>query len=141
VVTGDVYSVLPFGNESLTRTVTGAQLWAILERSVGQAPNAFGGFLQISGFRFTYDSAKPAGSRVLSVTLDGGTPVAPDATTYTATTNDFTNAGGDGYTELADGQGTTRNLMANDLLAYITAAGTITPTTDGRIDDVSRPDA
>jgi len=141
LVIGDVYSVLPFGNQSLTRTVTGAQLWAVLERSVGQAPNAFGGFLQISGFRFTYDSTQLAGSRVTSVTLDDGTVVAEDATTYTATTNDFTNAGGDGYVELADGQGVTRNLMANDLLAYITARGTITPTTDGRIDDVARPDA
>jgi 5'-nucleotidase len=141
VVTGDVFAVLPFGNQSLTRTVTGAQLWAVLERSVGQAPNAFGGFLQISGFRFTYDSTQPAGSRVISVTLDDGTVVAEDATTYTATTNDFTNAGGDGYVELADGEGVTRNLMANDLLAYITAQGTITPTTDGRIDDVARPDA
>lgn len=141
VVTGDVFAVLPFGNQSLTRTVTGAQLWAILERSVGQAPNAFGGFLQISGFRFTYDSTLPAGSRVLTVTLDDATVVAKDATTYTATTNDFTNAGGDGYVELADGQGVTRNLMANDLLDYITAQGTITPTTDGRIDDLARPDA
>jgi len=141
LVIGDVYSVLPFGNQSLTRTVSGAQLWAVLERSVGQAPNAFGGFLQISGFRFTYDSTQPAGSRVTSVTLNDGTVVAEDATTYTATTNDFTNAGGDGYVELADGQGVTRNLMANDLLAYITAQGTITPTTDGRIDDLARPDA
>jgi 5'-nucleotidase len=141
LVIGDVYSVLPFGNQSLTRTVTGAQLWAVLERSVGQAPNAFGGFLQISGFRFAYDSTQPVGSRVTSVTLDDGTVVTRDATTYTATTNDFTNAGGDGYVELADGQGVTRNLMANDLLAYITAQGTITPTTDGRIDDVARPDA
>lgn len=141
VVTGDVYSVLPFGNQSLTRTVTGTQLWAVLERSVGSAPNAFGGFLQISGFRFTYDSARPTGSRVLTVTLSDGTPVAKDATTYTTATNDFTNAGGDGYTELADGQGTTRNLMANDLLNYTTGAGTITPATDGRIDDVTRPDA
>ncbi|WP_198417528.1 bifunctional metallophosphatase/5'-nucleotidase [Cryobacterium mannosilyticum] len=141
LVIGDVYSVLPFGNQSLTRTVTGAQLWAVLERSVGQAPNAFGGFLQISGFRFTYDSTQPAGSRVTSVTLDDGRVVAEDATTYTATTNDFTNAGGDGYVELADGQGVTRNLMANDLLAYITAQGAITPTTDGRIDDVARPGA
>jgi len=42
---------------------------------------------------------------------------------------------------LADGQGTTRNLMANDLLNYIQQQGTITPYTDGRIDDVSRADA
>ncbi|NYG20063.1 hypothetical protein BJY17_000810 [Agromyces hippuratus] len=31
--------------------------------------------------------------------------------------------------------------MANDLLAYISVQGTITPTIDGRTDDVARPDA
>jgi len=136
-VTGDVYSVLPFGNQSLTRTVTGTQLWAVLERSVGLAPSSFGGFLQISGFRFTYNSALARGSRLLSVTLSDGTPVARNATTYSATTNDFTNAGGDGYVELSDGQGITRNLMANDLLSFIRAQETVTPATDGRIDDVA----
>ncbi len=141
VVVGDAYSVLPFGNQSLTRTVTGSQLWSVLERSVSKAPAANGGFLQVSGFRFTYNSALPAGSRVLSVTLDDGTVVVQDDSRYTATTNDFTNSGGDGYVELADGQGTTRNLMANDLLDYIRAKGTITPSTDGRIDDLNRPDA
>lgn len=141
LVTGDVFSVLPFGNQSLTRTVTGAQLWSVLERSVGSAPNPFGGFLQISGFRFSYDSARPAGSRILSVVLADGTPVNRDGSTYTAATNDFTNAGGDGYVELKDGQGTTRNLMANDLLDYLKAKGTVVPTVDGRIDDVSRLDA
>ncbi|WP_330332390.1 5'-nucleotidase C-terminal domain-containing protein [Streptomyces sp. NBC_00536] len=141
LVAGDAYAVLPFGNQSLTRTVTGTQLWAVLEQSVSKAPNSSGGFLQVSGFRFTYDSAKPVGSRVLSVTLDGGTPIARDATTYTAATNNFTNAGGDGYTMLADGQGTTRNLMAGDLLTYLTAQKTVTPTTHTRIDDTSRPDA
>jgi len=141
VVIGDAYSVLPFGNQSLTRTVTGAQLWAVLERSVSKAPSSSGGFLQISGFRFTYNSSRPAFSRVLSVTLNDGTAVAPNGTTYTATTNDFTNGGGDGYVELADGQGTTRDLMADDLVDFITAKGTLTPTTDGRIDDLNRPDA
>ncbi len=141
VVIGDAYSVLPFGNQSLTRTVTGNQLWAVLERSVSLAPNSNGGFLQISGFRYAYDSSRPAGSRVVSVTLNDGTVVGKDSTTYTATTNDFTNSGGDGYVELKDGEGTTRNLMANDLLDYIRAKGTLTPTTDGRIDDLFRPDA
>jgi len=51
----------------------------------------------------------------------------------TLATNDFTNAGGDGYTMLADGQGVTRNLMANDLLDYIKDKGTISPTIEGRI--------
>ncbi len=136
LVAGDVLSLLPFGNQSLTRTVTGAQLWSALERSVGSMPSAFGGFLQISGFTFTYKLSNPAGSRVQSVKLNNGASIAADATTYTATTNDFTNSGGDGYAMLADGQGTTRNLMANDVLDYIRAAGTITPTLEGRITQI-----
>lgn len=41
----------------------------------------------------------------------------------------------------ADGQGDTRHLMANDLVEYITAQRTITPTVDGRIDDINQIDA
>jgi 5'-nucleotidase len=133
VVIGDIYTMLPFGNEALTRTVTGAQLWDVLEHSVSQAPDAFGGFLQISGFSFTYDVGEPAGSRVVSVTLDDGTEVADDAgVTITAATNNFTNAGGDGYTMLADGEGTTRDLLANVVLEYIRGM-TLTAETEGRI--------
>jgi 5'-nucleotidase len=133
LVIGDVYEVLPFGNSVVTRSVTGTQLWAVLEHSVGAIPAANGRFGQISGFKFSYDATKPVGLRVVSVTLDNGTPIPADATTYTLATNDFTNAGGDGYTMLADGQGVTRNLMANDLLDYIKDKGTISPTIEGRI--------
>lgn len=133
VVIGDAYALLPFGNEALTRTLTGAQLWAALELSVGSYPSAFGGFLQISGFSFTYDAAQPAGARVVSVTLDDGTPIPDDASfTMTATTNNFTNAGGDGYTMFADGQGVTRDLLANVLLEYIRGK-VLSPDTEGRI--------
>lgn len=133
VVVGDAFSVLPFGNVVVTRTVTGAQLYGALEHSVARLPNADGRFAQISGFRFVYTLSQPAGSRIVSVTLDDGTPISRDDTTYTFATNDFTNAGGDGYTMFADRQGTTREVMADVLLAYIEALGTITPSTDGRI--------
>ena len=89
-----------------------------------------------SGFKFTYRASAPVGARVVSVQLADNTPIANDATTYTLTTVDFVNEGGDGYTMLADGQGTTRDLLANVVLDYIVAAGTITPTTDGRITQV-----
>jgi 5'-nucleotidase len=142
LVVGDVYTVLPFGNTVLTRTVTGAQLFSALEHGI-ECVNATGGlnatcvpgtgkFPQISGFRFTFDPTRTAGSRVVSVSLNDGTPILPDATTYTFATNDFTNAGGDGYRMFADGQGTTRDLMANVLLEYMRGK-TLTPTTDGRI--------
>jgi 5'-nucleotidase len=133
LVIGDVYTVLPFGNIVVTREVTGAVLWQALEHSVAVIPNANGRFAQISGFRFTYDAARPAGSRVLSVTLNDGTPILPDGTTYTFATNDFTNAGGDGYTMFVGTHGVSREVMADVLLAYIRDQGTITPTIDGRI--------
>jgi 5'-nucleotidase len=136
LVVGDVFSVLPFGNVIVTRNVTGAQLWAALEHSVAALPAANGRFAQISGFSFTFDSSLPPGSRVVSVTLDGGTPILPDGTVYTFATNDFVNAGGDGYTMFADGQGITREVLFDVIVAYIESLGTITPVIEGRIVDV-----
>jgi 5'-nucleotidase len=137
LVIGDVYTVLPFGNTAVTRDVTGTQLWAMLEHSVEALPAANGWFGQISGFRFTFDSSKPAGSRVVSVTLDGGAAIAKDGTVYTLATSDFIAAGGDGYTMLADGQGVSREKMAEILQAHIQSLGTLTPATEGRIVDVA----
>ncbi|HSK14614.1 MAG TPA: 5'-nucleotidase C-terminal domain-containing protein, partial [Gaiellaceae bacterium] len=118
-VIGDAFTVLPFGNIVVTRTVTGALLWQALEHSVAAIPAANGRFAQISGFRFTYDAALPSGSRVVSVTLDDGTPILPDSTEYTFATNDFVNAGGDGYTMFVGVHGVTREDMADVLLEYI----------------------
>jgi 5'-nucleotidase len=137
LVQGDIYATLPFGNIVSTRSVTGAQLWGVCERSVGSLPLAFGGFMQISGYKITYKVTNPAGSRCQSLTLDDGTAIVNDtAHTYTAATSDFTNAGGDGYTMLADGQGITREVMADVLLEYVKSLGTLTPTTSGRIVNV-----
>jgi 5'-nucleotidase len=133
LVIGDAFTVLPFGNIVVTRTVTGALLWQALEHSVAAIPAANGRFAQISGFKFTYDAARPAGSRVVSVTLDDGTPIPPDATEYSFATNDFVNAGGDGYTMFVGVHGVTREVMADVLLEYIRDRGTISPVTEGRI--------
>lgn len=139
LVIGDVFAVLPFGNSSVTRTVTGAQLWAALENGVSQISvstcnGADGRFPQISGFKFSFSCSAASGSRVVSVALTDGTPIPNDAgVSYTFVTNDFTNAGGDSYTMFKDGQGVTRNIMANDLLTYIQGKGTISPTIEGRI--------
>ena len=54
LVVGDIYTVLPFGNTCVVRKVTGQVLWQVLEKSVASEPAAFGGFLQIAGFKFTY---------------------------------------------------------------------------------------
>lgn len=133
LVVGDAFAVLPFGNEAVTRTITGAQLWAVLEHSVARMPAADGRFPQISGFRFTFDHRMPVGMRVISVALDDGTTISPDDTVYTFVTNDFLNGGGDGYTMLNDGHGVTREITADVLLEYIKSKGSITLTVEGRI--------
>jgi hypothetical protein len=133
LVLADIYVMLPFSNRVVTRTVTGSQLWAMLEHGVSLYPANHNGFPQISGFSFTFDESNAAGSRVLSVTLAGGAPIANDATVYTFATNDFLNAGGDGYAMLNDGQGVTQELMAQVVADYIEAAGLISPTIGGRI--------
>ncbi len=137
LVVGDAFSVLPFGNAVVTRTVTGAQLFAALEHSVAVIPGASGRFLQISGFRFTFDSSQPVGSRVVSVELNDSTPILSDGTTYMLALPDFVNAGGDGYTMFADGQGSTRDLFAEVLSDHIEGLGVITPVIEGRITDLS----
>lgn len=139
LVVGDVFATLPFGNQVLTREVTGELLYEILEHGVAARPGADGRFPQVSGFRFAYDSTLPAGDRVYLVELDDGTPILPDSTIYTLATNDFVNAGGDGYTMLADGAGVTRELMADVLLEHIQDLGTITPAIEGRIVDAPQP--
>jgi hypothetical protein len=133
LVFGDIALMLPFGNRVVTRTVTGAQLWAILEQGVSYYPSVNNGFPQISGFQFTFKASNPVGSRVLSVSLEGGGAIAKDSTMYTFATNDYVNAGGDNYTMLHDGQGVAQETLLQVVADWIEAAGAVTPSIAGRI--------
>jgi 5'-nucleotidase len=133
LVTGDIFALLPFGNHAVTRTVTGTQLWAMLENGLNGLPAAKGRFPQISGFKVVYNAAAAAGSRVVSVKLLDNTDIPNDATTYTITVVDFNNTGGDGYTMLNDGSGTVQDLLTDVLFTYVDGLNSITPATDGRI--------
>lgn len=138
VVIGDVYSVLPFGNVVATRTITGRQLWAMMEHAVEALPAANGWFGQVSGFRVTFDSSHPVGSRVVTIALDDGTAIAADETPYTLATSDFIDGGGDGYTTLAGSTtSVSRDKMADVLLDHIRSVGSLDPVTDGRVTDVA----
>ncbi len=140
IVVGDAYAVLPFGNVCVTRTITGLQLWRMLEHSVEALPNANGWFGQISGFRFVYDSSKPVGMRVVSVALDDGTAIAADQNVkLTMVTSDFLDTGGDGYTMLVGSDGVSRDKMADVLLDHMKAKATLEPKIDGRSKDLARP--
>jgi len=142
VTLGDALTVYPFGNQVATTVVTGANLWAALENGVGGNYPGDGRFPQVSGFKFSFDSSKPLGSRIVSVTKNDGTPIAKDSTVYTLTTLDYIIYGGDGYVNVfspaqAKVFGALLDVFVDALKADM-AAGKVTqvPALDGRVKKV-----
>jgi 5'-nucleotidase len=87
---GDLYEVEPFGNTLFRFTLTGAALRAYIEQLVAKPIN-----VHVSGVTVRYDSSRPAGSRIVALTLASGAQVADDKR-YTIAMNDFMATGGDG---------------------------------------------
>ena len=122
ITRGSVIAVLPFGNTISQISVTGKDVLAMFEKSLGsilQVDKAgktvldengqpllepSGGFLHVSGAKVYYDTNLPSGKRVLRVEVKNHDTGAYDKLdlnkTYYLTTNDFLAAGGDGYTML-----------------------------------------
>ncbi len=115
--------------------VSGETIWAALEHGVSDVENSAGRFPQVSGLNVEADLTKPKGERIVSVTI-GGKPL-DKASTYTLATNDFMFGGGDGYAMLKSAKPLLgvrdAKLMANDVMAFVTAAKTVSPKPEGRI--------
>ncbi len=107
----DLNTVLPFGNTVSVVYVSGAELLEALEASTYSTPGAVGGFPQVSGIKFTVNTAvpfaqgeaypdstyyKPAAIRRVTIDSINGKPFKADDT-YAVITNNFVAAGGDTY--------------------------------------------
>ncbi|WP_257391746.1 bifunctional metallophosphatase/5'-nucleotidase [Mesobacillus jeotgali] len=138
-----VLEVMPFGNSLGIMQLTGAEIKEALEHSVKDAPTAFGGFLQVSGLKFTYESSLPAGQRVKSIEVkeDGVNYVTIDpGKMYTVATNTFTAKGGDGYDVFgkaySEGRVSEPGFVDWEIFTeYVNAqeGRTVSPTVEGRI--------
>lgn len=93
-------AIFPFADQTriVTFPLTGARLRSLLEHSVSDRVLGTGGFLQVSGIRFTFDPARPSGKRVTRLvrqsngrTLETGDSVRVSFGVYSAC------RGGDGY--------------------------------------------
>lgn len=122
----DIFNVAPFGNQLVTFTLTGNQVFALVEQ---QLQSASPRFLQVSrGFTFTWSASAPVGSKLVrsSVTLNG---VAIDPSgLYRVTVSDYLAAGGDGFSVFT--QGTQRvfgQLDIEALEAFFSDAGVVSP--------------
>ena len=148
ITVGEVISVLPFGNDPVIAELTGQEIKDLLEHSVHNAPDENGGFLHLAGMKYTYDSSKEVGDRVVSMEVninDEFVDIELDKV-YTVTTNNFTGKGGDGFEvfEKAYDEGRVKDIGEIDweqLRDYMVEEkylnGVVDPVLEGRIIDVA----
>ncbi|MBW8784874.1 MAG: bifunctional metallophosphatase/5'-nucleotidase [Novosphingobium sp.] len=97
---GDIFAVQPFTNALVTETLSGAALKAVLEQGLdGHAARQL--LAPSAGFVYRFDGARPAGQRIVGMSLDGK-PIDP-AARYRVTVNSFLASGGDGFTGFTHG--------------------------------------
>ena len=124
-----IYQAFPFRNELVVGDLTGAQILTALGQSAAMEPaDNPGGFLQVSGLRYTIAAGRPEG-----VTL-GGQPLDP-ARRYRVVMPDFLAAGGDGYEVFNDMQGRvpTGRLISDMVIEAFRVGEPVAPRLDGRI--------
>lgn len=86
---GKLYSALPFADNTLTVTLTGQDIYDLLEQQwMGHHRN----MLQISGVTYSYDPEKPVGHKILSI-MHNSKPLEKQKI-YTIATCNFLAAGG-----------------------------------------------
>jgi len=125
----DLFNVLPFGNTVMVKTLSGDAIIRLLEQ---QTPVRV---LQVSStFRYAWDPAKPAGSRVNrgSIQIDGKPLVATEK--YRIATVDFVWNGGDDFTVATEG--TEAVTVGTDVDVFRTYVGKQSPVTAGPQDRI-----
>jgi 5'-nucleotidase len=102
VTYNELYTVQPFSNTMVVKTMTGDMIRRLLEQQFDNPSAGQNRFLQVSrGFHYTWDGSKPAGQRVSAISI-GGTPVTPTGS-YRVAMNNFLATGGDGFTVFNEG--------------------------------------
>ncbi|QTN00763.1 bifunctional metallophosphatase/5'-nucleotidase [Sediminibacillus dalangtanensis] len=132
VTWGELYTMLPFGNNLVNMTLTGNQIKAVLEQ---QWEDNSSTILQVSGLQYTWEDDAPIGERIVEMTDNEGNPIEPSQA-YTVTVNNFLAEGGDGFTVLTEGTNQVTGPLALDaMIAYLQEQeGPIAAPEDGRIE-------
>jgi 5'-nucleotidase len=138
----DLEAIFPFADQTrvVTVSLTGALLRRVLEHSVSARVLGTGGFLQVSGLSFTFDPARPSGSRLVgNIQREGGGAIAPGDTIRAAFGVYTACQGGDGYripeAAAACAQRASAPRAVDLLMRYISDSlgGRIEPPVDARV--------
>lgn len=136
ITKGNVVEVLPFGNFTVTKELTGAQIKAVLEHGVKDYGTVAGSFAHVGGMKFVVDKTKPVGSRVVEITMINGDKMDMNKK-YVVATNDFLAAGGDDYPEFSKIPTLNEYSALDESLSnFIQKLGTVNYKVEGRITEV-----
>lgn len=99
VTNHDLEAIFPFADQTrvVTFPLTGARLRRVLEHGVSAGVLGTGGFLQVSGLSFTFNPARPSGSRLVGDIRRNGQAIAPGDSVRVAFGAYSACQGGDGY--------------------------------------------
>jgi 5'-nucleotidase len=135
VTFGEAFTVQPFGNSLVTMTLSGAQLYALLEQQWDNPALGQSRILQVSGsFTYAWGSEAATGAKLVpgSVAI-GGVPIEM-GTDYRVTVNSFLADGGDQFTVLRDGAKRLGSQLDLDALgAYFKTFSPVAPGRQKRI--------
>lgn len=138
VTYAQIFALEPFGNTLVVRTLTGAQLKALLEHQFevvdGKAQLRSSTLVPSASFHFGFDLSRPEGDRIVSMTLDGK-PIDRSGR-YRVVVNNFLASGGDGYSALTEGTDTFDAGLDLDALEAWLATDPAVPAV-GRIHDLT----
>ena len=101
---GQLFAMQPFGNGVVVKTLSGAQLKALLEQQFDSGTNTVARpnmLLPSKGFAFAYDLSRPGGERIVDMRLKG--KAIDPAANYRVTVVNFLSSGGDNFTVLTQG--------------------------------------
>ncbi len=149
ITLSDLLVVHRYNDVIETFSLTGEDFVAVLEHAVSlltlneqgqvQRSDVNGGFLQLSGARYSADPTRSPGSRIVSVEVlnDAGEYVALDpAAIYRLVGNDYIRKGGEGHSVLAETAMDPRGDGHEDYhitMDYIEAHSPVSPEIEGRI--------
>ncbi|QTL96606.1 2',3'-cyclic-nucleotide 2'-phosphodiesterase [Iocasia frigidifontis] len=124
ITVGKMYEVMPFDNTLFTMKLSGADIRANIEHGI---LNEDIGWIQVSGVKVVYNPDEETGNRIISITLEDGTPLEMDKY-YTVVTNDFMATGGDDYKfENARKAVNTFIPLRETLIEAVEKSGTLSP--------------
>jgi 5'-nucleotidase len=140
VTFGQIFAMQPFANNVVTKSYTGVEIKALLEQQFASGTNSAERpnlLTPSANFRFSYDRSRPAGQRIVAITLDGK-PLDP-AKGYRAAINNFLASGGDNFTAFAAGRDPVDGGLDLDATEAYLAANPPVPKL-GRITDLTPKD-